>query len=60
MLRLWSVLCLSLLLLACSKPLPEQTNQLADIYQRGQLRVGILHGPTSYYIGVDGPTGFEY
>jgi membrane-bound lytic murein transglycosylase F len=60
MLRLWSVLCLSLLLLACSKPLPEQRNQLTDIYQRDQLRVGILHGPTSYYIGVDGPTGFEY
>jgi membrane-bound lytic murein transglycosylase F len=36
-----------------------QHSQLSDIYQRDTLKVGILHGPTSYYVGVDGPTGFE-
>ncbi|MDP5185781.1 membrane-bound lytic murein transglycosylase MltF [Alishewanella sp. SMS8] len=48
------------LLFACTPPAVETSGQLADIYQRNSLRVGILHGPTSYYIGVDGPTGFEY
>ncbi len=48
------------LLFSCTPPAPEKAAQLAEIYQRNSLRVGILHGPTSYYIGVDGPTGFEY
>lgn len=37
----------------------RQQSQLIDIYQRDSLKVGVLHGPTSYYVGVDGPTGFE-
>ncbi len=53
---LWLVVCL---LSACA-PVAEQASQLDNIYQRNNLRVGLLHGPTSYYIGVDGPTGFEY
>ena len=44
-------------LTGCS-PEPQQS-QLFDIYQRDTLKVGVLHGPTSYYVGVDGPTGFE-
>jgi membrane-bound lytic murein transglycosylase F len=39
-------------------PEPQQS-QLRDIYQRDSLKVGVLHGPTSYYVGIDGPTGFE-
>ncbi|MFT7398306.1 MAG: membrane-bound lytic murein transglycosylase F, partial [Rheinheimera aquimaris] len=44
-------------LTGCS-PEPQQS-QLFSIYQRDTLKVGVLHGPTSYYVGVDGPTGFE-
>ncbi|KKO47429.1 murein transglycosylase [Arsukibacterium ikkense] len=47
------------LLSACA-PVAEHRSQLDNIYQRNSLRVGLLHGPTSYYIGIDGPTGFEY
>jgi membrane-bound lytic murein transglycosylase F len=52
----WLAVCL---LSACA-PVAENTSQLDNIYQRNSLRVGLLHGPTSYFIGVDGPTGFEY
>ena len=52
----WLVVCL---LSACA-PVAEHTSQLDTIHQRNTLRVGLLHGPTSYFIGVDGPTGFEY
>jgi membrane-bound lytic murein transglycosylase F len=44
-------------LTGCS-PEPQQS-QLVNIYQKDSLKVGVLHGPTSYYVGVDGPTGFE-
>ncbi len=47
-----------LLCLAGCSPVPEPS-QLYQIYQRDTIRVGILHGPTSYYVGVDGPVGFE-
>lgn len=60
MLRSLLLLCCCCLLLSCAPPASESRNQLTEIYQRNSLRVGILHGPTSYYIGVDGPTGFEY
>ncbi|WP_423187386.1 membrane-bound lytic murein transglycosylase MltF [Alishewanella sp. d11] len=60
MLRMLLILCSCYLLLSCAPAAPEQASQLTEIYQRNTLRVGILHGPTSYYIGVDGPTGFEY
>lgn len=54
-LLLLTVVCL---LLACMPV--ESPSQLNRIYQQQQLRVGLLHSPTSYYIGVDGPAGFEY
>lgn len=60
MLKSLFILCCCCLLLSCAPPASDSTSQLAEIYQRNTLRVGILHGPTSYYIGVDGPTGFEY
>ncbi|MEO3679292.1 membrane-bound lytic murein transglycosylase MltF [Rheinheimera sp. FR7-31] len=50
-------LLLVLWLSGCS-PAPSES-QLYQIYQRDSLKVGILHGPTSYYVGVDGPVGFE-
>lgn len=50
-------LLIFLWLSGCS-PAPQQS-QLFNIYQRDSLKVGILHGPTSYYVGVDGPIGFE-
>lgn len=53
----WAWLALLFWLAGCS-PEPSQS-QLYQIYQRDSLKVGILHGPTSYYVGVDGPTGFE-
>lgn len=56
----WLLLLCCCLLISCTPAPQESQNQLAEIYQRNNLRVGILHGPTSYYIGVDGPTGFEY
>ena len=53
----WAWLALLFWLAGCS-PEPSQS-QLYQIYQRDSLKVGILHGPTSYYVGIDGPTGFE-
>lgn len=50
-------LLLVLWLSGCN-PAPSES-QLYQIYQRDSLKVGILHGPTSYYVGVDGPVGFE-
>lgn len=60
MLKMLLLVCCLSLLASCTPPASEQVSQLTAIYQRDSLRVGILHGPTSYYIGVDGPTGFEY
>lgn len=56
--QFFSLIILLFLLTSCS-PVNENS-QLHNIYQRQTLKVGILHGPTSYYIGIDGPTGFEY
>jgi len=55
--RIGGWFCLLLWLTGCT-PAPEP-NQLYKIYQRDSIKVGILHGPTSYYVGVDGPVGFE-
>lgn len=52
--------CWLIFLLLLSGCMPEQPkSQLHQIFQRDSIKVGILHGPTSYYVGVDGPTGFE-
>lgn len=51
-------LLLVLIWLTGCSPEPQQS-QLFDIYHRDSLKVGVLHGPTSYYVGIDGPTGFE-
>lgn len=52
------LLIVASVLLACVPV--EPPSQLSQIYQQQQLRVGLLHSPTSYYIGIDGPAGFEY
>lgn len=56
--RLLLVICSLVVLISCTAE-PEK-NMLHTVYQQDSLKVGILHGPVSYYIGVDGPTGFEY
>jgi membrane-bound lytic murein transglycosylase F len=45
------------LLLASCTPAPPA---LQEIRARGELRVVMLNAPTSYYLGADGPQGFEY
>lgn len=55
--KIWCALLVLIWLAGCG-PQPKQ-DQLSQIYHRNSLKVGILHGPTSYYVGVDGPTGFE-
>ncbi|MDX3774378.1 membrane-bound lytic murein transglycosylase MltF [Chromatiaceae bacterium AAb-1] len=52
------LLSLLFLLNACTPVV--NNSQLQQIYQRNSIKVGILHGPSSYFIGIDGPTGFEY
>ncbi|TRX55844.1 membrane-bound lytic murein transglycosylase MltF [Thalassomonas sp. M1454] len=56
-------LCLLLLvstsfLSACNES--EQPADLQEIVKRGTLRVGTLFGPNTYYIGAQGPKGFEF
>jgi membrane-bound lytic murein transglycosylase F len=53
-----TVFSLLLLLFGCEQS-PEMNN-LAQIRERGVLRVGTLFGPTNYYLAAEGPAGFEY
>lgn len=56
--RFWLSVGLSFGLLGCvPAPTPMHLHQ---IYQRDALRIGIVNGPTSYFEGPDGPTGYEY
>jgi membrane-bound lytic murein transglycosylase F len=45
-----------LVLAACAQP----QSALQRIRARGELRVVTLNAPTSYYLGAQGPQGFEY
>jgi membrane-bound lytic murein transglycosylase F len=63
--RQWSRRCVSqlstaiaaaLLLSACG----HSQSALQRIRARGELRVVTLNSPTSYYLGAQGPQGFEY
>lgn len=49
---------LAALLQGCKSD-PEHAD-LSRIMARGHLTVGTLYGSTSYYLGAEGPTGFEY
>lgn len=51
---------LSLLLLVLFGCEEKKSNSLADILARGQVNVGTLFGPNTYYIDAEGPAGFEY
>ncbi len=57
--RLMGCLWVLILTLAACSPAPEPAH-LHQIYQRDSIRIGILNGPTSYYVTADGPTGYEY
>jgi membrane-bound lytic murein transglycosylase F len=50
------VLSTALLLAGCAQP----HGALARIRAHGELRVVTLNAPTSYYLGAQGPQGFEY
>ncbi len=52
-------LLVGILTLAACSPAPEPAH-LHQIYQRDSIRIGILNGPTSYFVTADGPTGYEY
>jgi len=47
---------LALLLVACT----PDTSVMQELRARGQLRVVTLNAPTCYYLGTDGPEGFEF
>lgn len=57
--RLMGCFLVLILTLAACSPAPEPAH-LHQIYQRDSIRIGILNGPTSYYVTADGPTGYEY
>jgi len=54
----WAAFIVSsaLLLVGCT----EHKNQLANIRERGEIRVVTRNGPTTYYIEKDSETGLEY
>jgi membrane-bound lytic murein transglycosylase F len=54
--RLGAALAAAWLLAACTHP----QSALQRIRSRGELRVVTLNDPTSYYLGAQGPQGFEY
>jgi membrane-bound lytic murein transglycosylase F len=54
--QLTAAIAAALLLSACTHP----QSALQRIRARGELRVVTLNSPTSYYLGAQGPQGFEY
>ncbi len=57
-LRLMMASLLLAFISAC-QPKPEQS-KLVQIKNDDKLTVGILFNPTSYYVDIDGPAGFEH
>jgi membrane-bound lytic murein transglycosylase F len=53
------MLLFGILLLGGCQPIITEAN-LQRIIDRGYVKVGTLYGPTSYYIGAQGPAGYEY
>jgi membrane-bound lytic murein transglycosylase F len=52
---------LSLAIMSLASCKHEKTHQgLQNIIENKVVRVGTLFGPSSYYIGANGPAGFEY
>jgi membrane-bound lytic murein transglycosylase F len=58
-LRLTSLFLVSTFLLSGCYGDKEKVN-LQKILEQGYITVGTLYGPSSYFIGKDGPAGFEY
>ncbi|MGL5482811.1 MAG: transporter substrate-binding domain-containing protein, partial [Aeromonas veronii] len=56
--RLFIGLLLTLTLVGCDFYSPS--SQLEQIRQRGEIRVGTIYGPTSYYQRDDLAQGFDY
>ncbi|MGY3927724.1 membrane-bound lytic murein transglycosylase MltF [Aeromonas simiae] len=54
----WFTLSISLLLAGCNSSQP--TSQLEQIRARGELRVGTIYGPTSFYQRDDSNLGYDY
>jgi membrane-bound lytic murein transglycosylase F len=50
---------LLLILLSACQPEPNES-KLVKIKNANNLKVGILFNPTSYYVDIDGPAGFEH
>lgn len=57
-LRLMTASLLLVLISGC-QPKPEDS-KLVQIKDDNKLKVGILFNPTSYYVDIDGPAGFEH
>lgn len=51
-----TLLAVTLLLVTCSPP----TSLLRQVRERGTLRVVTVNGPTTYYLGGQGQTGFDF
>lgn len=54
----WFILSIALLLAGCN--LSQPTSQLEQIRARGELRVGTVYGPTSYYQRDNIAQGYDY
>src|SRR6202049_5092810 len=54
--QLTAAVAAALMLAGCAQP----QSALQRIRARGELRVVTLNAPTSYYLGAQGPQGFEY
>ncbi len=54
-----SFILLSVILLAGCDSKTDKAS-LQRIIDRGYVKVGTLYGPNSYYLGAQGPAGFEY
>ena len=50
---------LLLILLSACHPQPTES-KLVQIKKANSIKVGILFNPTSYYVDIDGPAGFEH
>lgn len=55
-----TIFLLSLLLVACDKPVEKSLSHLERVKQKGELLVLTRNGPTTFYEGPEGPAGFEY
>ena len=55
-LRTAIVIIIALLLGTCS----QKPNQLEQVLKSGELRVVTRNSPTTFYLGAEGPAGFEY